>query len=997
MTARTSSSVSGARPFATEMIADPIFLIPPSYDSGGKFARNIEIGDFNGDSKADLVISNQCVSDTDCTQGTIAVLLGNGDGTYQPARLSNTGAILSTIAVGDFNRDGNLDVAVDNSCPDPGCTTGSVNILLGKGDGTFQPPVAYPSGGNAFSVEAGDINGDGKLDLVVVNGSGSAGVLLGNGDGKFMPVSTVATSTSGNSAVFLSDFNNDAKLDLAVVTGNCDSTGTCTRSINVLLGNGNGTFGMPVGHQSTVGLNPQAVAVGDVNGDGRVDLAVIDACVPTTITCAGEFADVFLGNGDGTFSAAKSSALSSTDVTFVGLGDLNTDGKSDLVTVDPNAASATVMLGIGDGTFQLATSYETNGNSPLFGILGDLNGDGKPDFAVANACQVNFQDTCTGNALPFLGIGNGTLAGPTGYPVAQGSNVQSIATADFNGDGKPDLAEVTLNLGSSSFPSASVKILLGQADGTFVPGPTSPVSATAINSPSGLPFVVGDFNYDNKSDLAAITCLDQDCTKSGIAVLLGRGDGTFNSPLFSAPLSAVALTVGDFNGDGNLDLAAVTNTCANADDVSCNDGFVNILLGNGDGTLQAPVRYPFVGARSTPIAAGDVNLDGKMDLVVSNNNCGEFDCPMGSLSVLLGNGDGTFQTGTNYSAGNFGSSSVVIADFNADGKPDLVVSNLGPCVSIPCGEDSLGLLLGNGDGTFQSAAIISGGTTGDPIMVAAADLDGDGKLDLALSNREVLSGNGDGTFKDAQNYNPAFISGFSELVADFNSDGKADLVINTRQSVIVLLNISAGFLQSTSTALRSSRNPADVHRRVEFTATVASTSPTATAGKTPVGARPCGTVTFSDAGHALSTVNIVNGRARFSTSMLDAGIHPIRAIYSGDQTFLTSTSPQLNQVVRAATRTKLSSSQNPSQPQQPVTFTATVMANSGDTPTGTVTFRDFGTVLGTVELNGGEAGLTAARLRKGLNAIRAEYNGSIADQRSFSFVTESEMNRQVRG
>src|SRR5206468_1542294 len=126
-------------------------------------------------------------------------------------------AVLASIAIGDFNHDGKLDVAVDNSCPDIGCTSGSVNILLGNGNGAFQPPVAYASGGSAFSVETGDVNGDGNLDVVVVNGSNSAGVLLGNSDGTFKPVSTFTTSAAGNSAVFLGDFNGDNKLDLAVV------------------------------------------------------------------------------------------------------------------------------------------------------------------------------------------------------------------------------------------------------------------------------------------------------------------------------------------------------------------------------------------------------------------------------------------------------------------------------------------------------------------------------------------------------------------------------------------------------------------------------------------------------------------------------------------------------------------------------------------------------------------------------------------------------------
>jgi len=119
-----------------------------------------------------------------------------------------------------------------------------------------------------------------KLDIVVVNGSNSAGVLLGNGDGTFKAVSAVTTSTSGNSAVFLGDFNGDNKLDLAVVTSSCDATPTCTRSVNVLLGNGDGTFGPPVGNQSTVGLHSQAVALADLDGDGKLDVAVVDDCIP---------------------------------------------------------------------------------------------------------------------------------------------------------------------------------------------------------------------------------------------------------------------------------------------------------------------------------------------------------------------------------------------------------------------------------------------------------------------------------------------------------------------------------------------------------------------------------------------------------------------------------------------------------------------------------------------------------------------------------------------
>ena len=421
---KARSFVSGVQLLAGGVATNPIFAIPPRFGSGGHLARNIEVGDFNGDGKPDLLVSNECVSDADCTQSTVAVLLGNGDGTYQPALVSNTGAVLASITTGDFNRDGKLDVAVNNACPDIGCTSGSVNVLLGNGDGTFRSPVSYASGGNAFSVEAGDVDGDGKLDLVVANGSGSAGVLLGKGDGTFNPVSTFTTSASGNAAVFLGDFNGDSRLDLAVVTGvygdsrldlavvtGVCGTVSCDTLINVLLGNGDGSFQAPTGNQSFTGLVPQAVALGDANADGKLDLAVVESCAPTTDTCVNEFVNVLLGKGDGTFNGAKSSPLGSNNVTFAGFGELSGDGRPDLAVIDDTAASAAVLRGAGDGTFGLFGSYETEGAQPLFGVLGDLNGDGKSDLAVANECTDN-QGNCNGLVSVLLGNGNGSFAGP---------------------------------------------------------------------------------------------------------------------------------------------------------------------------------------------------------------------------------------------------------------------------------------------------------------------------------------------------------------------------------------------------------------------------------------------------------------------------------------------------------------------------------------------------------------------------------------------------------
>jgi hypothetical protein len=216
------------------------------------------------------------------------------------------------------------------------------------------------------------------------------------------------------------------------------------------------------------------------------------------------------------------------------------------------------------------------------------------------------------------------------------------------------------------------------------------------------------------------------------------------------------------------------------------------------------------------------------------------------------------------------------------------------------------------------------------------------------------------------------------VVADFNADGKPDLAVADEFNVTVLLNISSSVQQTSSTSLTSSRNPAEIHHRVTFTATVTTTSQ----------GTPTGSVTFSDNGHALASVPVANGKTKFSTSSLDAGIHSITAGYSGDQTFQSSTSPELKQVVRTETHTRLASSQNPSRRGQAVAFTATVAANSGEPPTGKVTFRKFSAILATVELSGGQATFTSSTLRRGLHVIRADYGGDTVDHRSVGVIVQ---------
>ncbi len=325
-------------------------------------------------------------------------------------------------------------------------------------------------------------------------------------------------------SVAAGDFNADGKPDLAIANGD----GTVT----VLLGNGAGGFTAATGSPFPAGSGPSAVAVGDFNGDGKPDLAIADY--------AANNVTVLLGDGTGRFTAAPSSPFpAGSQPNSVAVGDFNGDGKPDLAIANYNSNNVTVLLGDGAGGFTSATgSPFPAGTQPYSVAVGDFNGDGKPDLAIANVASWD--------VTVLLGTGAGGFTAAPGSPFAVGSYPESVAVADFNADGKLDLAVAGVGLYASG---SNVTVLLGDGAGGFRAVQSGP-GATG-DSPSAL--AVADFNEDGLPDLAVIN------PETGtVAVLLGDGTGEFTSATgspFTAGTQPVALAAGDFNVDGKPDFA----------------------------------------------------------------------------------------------------------------------------------------------------------------------------------------------------------------------------------------------------------------------------------------------------------------------------------------------------------------------------------------------------------------------------------------------------------
>jgi len=570
------------------------------------------------------------------------------------------------------------------------------------------------------------------------------------------------------------------------------------------------------------------------------------------------------------------------------------------------------------------------------------------------------------------------LSGPWG--------ATAVAVADVNGDGKPDILVGDV----AGDKSSSVSVLLGNGDGTFQVA--SQLYSTGGHSVTQV--AVADLNGDGRPDVVV-------SQMEGVAVLLGNGDGSFQAPMTYA-IDSVSGTSGvavaDVNRDGRLDLLVAAYCLPGFQD--CNHkGAAVVMLGNGDGTFGALQAFGTGGSYPASIAVADVNHDGKLDLVL-NNAESAADNDTGSVAVLLGNGDGTFQVAQDYDMGGFNGGTLAVADLNGDGNPDVAVANA--CADATCETSSVSVLLGRGDGTFQNPKIYTntGGYAAVAIAIAdVEDIEVAGIPDLIVVNAcdnsqecdqgsvGLLLGEGNGAFLPAYSYDSGGWNATSLAIADVNGDGIPDIFVANALNLCcgnsgvvgVLLSIPPATKSPTSTSLTSSLDPSLYGQTVVLTATV-----------TSAGAIPTGKVSFTWGNYTIGSARLnAAGVATLTNSKLNADLYPLVAVYQGDSAHSGSSSAVVSQVVEETTSAaRIASSQNPSAAGQAVTFTATITSTSVR-PTGPVTFKAGKELLGTAELAGGKAEITTSSLPAGTTTVTVTYAGDSNIDKSSASVKQT--------
>jgi len=921
----------------------------------------VATGDLDGDGRNDIVWTEHPVYPGSTV---LHVLLANANGQYISA--PDLGLPFYPTFVQCIIEDVTGDKRNDLICV--GAAINYTDVFLvtypGKGDGTFGAPVqtkvtAQPLFSNPIIARAGDLNGDGLPDVLVMNAYYN-GILpyFADGQGGFK----VGASFQGSfnySVPTVTDLNGDGKLDVLWSTGP-----------RVDLGNGDGTF-TPIAQYDPGYLSN--CAFGDVDGDGHLDAACtwydngnIDGHLHLT---------VLRGNRDGSFDKAPlfTRTFGSGENEYDGIptiispvlvADLNGDGYADIVSLSGDGYC--VLLGGPNATWNgqaqqfVTASWQSEGG--ILGIYGvsiaDMNGDGLPDIVAIgpHGLYITYAQR------------DGTLSSAPAFELGEVST--SATLVDVNGDG---------NLDAVSAGDNALKLSLGRGDGTF--GSPQPIT-TSGNFGNALyaqgRVISGDFNGDGKQDLLATGNIAVYTTQNYI--LFGHGDGTFDAP---TPITISLGKIADVNGDGRSDVFSITN----------NPLATNVLLvslSRGDGTFTTvsnalpvePVPNGFISPTSGP-ALADFRHSGRLDAAVASIN---------NAYVLRSHGDGTFDsTGTILALPNLpnldkvAASDVATGDFDGDGNSDVaVLVQYGSGIyDLSTPTTAAWVFYGKGDGTF-SAATLAGTFDRDAQTLSAGDLNGDGLADLVLTSYSVYQYNGvlivhalpNRSWGPEVDYTGG--DGLSPVwITDINHDGRNDLIFSNTQrgnyaanSISVLLNEAANTVTGTVTA---SPEPSNVTYPFTLHTSLIPSNPTDNLS---------GNVTFSLDGVNVGTAALTGNAASLNLSGLNvaAGTHSLSASWPGDATYPPLTLTRSHTVSLLPLAVSLTAS--PTSLSAGGTVTATASLTPGVLPnlasyqfTGSMTLYDNGIAVAQQPVSASSFSFTLSSLTVGTHTLSAAYAG----------------------